>query len=164
VTRRIGTALIQRQAAAINRQLLSQPLWSAPEEAPPTAKRRRHTAEETTSPYHRASSLAHPDSPSASVASGVSTVTANSSFHRTPQENASRIWQQVDRMKRMALFLKNAQLAQSLLLEEMKECFLQEEEEEASAAEFGGSESLPFPEGEPNHYSSHPQENEENDC
>jgi hypothetical protein len=91
-------------------------------------------------------------------------VTAASSFKAPPEEDASRIWQQVDRMKRMALFLKNAQLAQSLLLEEMKECFLQEEEEEeeALAAEHGTYEGLSRHE-EVNYYPHHQQEYEESD-
>lgn len=37
--------------------------------------------------------------------------------------DAMNIWYQVDRMKRMSLFLTNAQMAQSLMYEEMKECY-----------------------------------------
>lgn len=47
----------------------------------------------------------------------------NNSDMRCPDEAAMRIWYQVDRMKRMSMFLKNAQMAQSLLLEEMKDCY-----------------------------------------
>jgi hypothetical protein len=37
------------------------------------------------------------------------------------QEQES-IWNQVDRMKRMSILLKNAQLAHSIFLQEMMEC------------------------------------------
>ena len=40
-----------------------------------------------------------------------------------PDDDATRIWYQVDRMKRMSIYLKNAQIAQSLLLEEMRDCY-----------------------------------------
>ena len=51
-----------------------------------------------------------------------------------PNEAAIRIWYQVDRMKRMSMFLKNAQMAQSLLFEELKDCCcnIQEGENESN--------------------------------
>jgi hypothetical protein len=61
-----------------------------------------------------------------STASATSTTqnsAGGSSDTNCPDEAAMRIWYQVDRMKRMSMFLKNAQIAQSLLFEELKDCY-----------------------------------------
>jgi hypothetical protein len=57
---------------------------------------------------------------------GMTAVTTSSNTMETngPNNNnatAIQIWYQVDRMKRMSMFLKNAQIAQTLFLEEMTE-------------------------------------------
>ena len=65
------------------------------------------------------------------VSTGAGHVTGNttsssvSTTNRTncPDEAAMKIWYQVDRMKRMSMFLKNAQIAHALLFEELKECY-----------------------------------------
>lgn len=66
---------------------------------------------------------ANSNASTASTTRNTSTGCTNNSAMHCPDEAAMRIWYQVDRMKRMSMFLKNAQMAQSLLLEEMKDCY-----------------------------------------
>jgi hypothetical protein len=73
-------------------------------------------------------SLVNTGSTDGNVSTASATRTTATSTRRTfeahcPDEAAMRIWYQVDRMKRMSMFLKNAQLAQSMLFEELKDCY-----------------------------------------
>lgn len=117
IARTVGAAVIKREAAAINRRLLQiqnqglqQPEEAADEE--PSKKRRKlnisDNREESPS-ADRTKSATHGDNARAAAAAAVS------------HQDQESIWNQVDRMKRMSMFLKNAQLAHNLLLQEMKE-------------------------------------------
>lgn len=113
ITRTIGAAVIKRHAVEINRRLLhtlKQGMESdnAEEESHRTKRRKLSTL----SPSSQSNAKSTTDGQSgAAAAASVSS-----------QEEES-IWNQVDRMRRMSMFLKNAQLAQSFFLQEMTESF-----------------------------------------
>ena len=115
IARTIGAAVIKREAAAINRRLLqiqNQGLQLDEEsvEEVPSQKRRKLSVSDNReeSPYaDRTQSENHGDNARAAAA--------------VSQQDQASIWNQVHRMKRMSIFLKNAQLAQNLLLQEMRE-------------------------------------------
>jgi hypothetical protein len=77
-----------------------------------------------------------------STATAATTATATATTPVTPSRDlcrdndkvAMQLWCQVDRLKRISMFLQNAQIAQALLYEEMKDCY------ENHTIEFGGND------------------------
>mgnify|MGYP003529950093 FL=1 len=90
----IGAAVIKREAADINRKLLSVQERSNIDYDAPPSKRQRTTT----------------DIPEDDVEPAVS------------YEEQVSIWNQVDRMQKMAIYLKNAKYAQDLFLRELQDC------------------------------------------
>jgi hypothetical protein len=143
ITRSIGSSVIKRQAASINRRLLELQQGQAnlhdceqtkaDEDMLPYSSKRQRTecnAHCNRQVSHKSNeSIDHDDEvsqgPTTASASSTSSTKDLSSLQQsspTSFENAAHIWEQVDRMKRMSMFLKNAQLAQNLLLEEINDC------------------------------------------
>jgi hypothetical protein len=147
ITRTIGAAVIKRQAAAINRQLLQIQMQnrnshhrdnngssSSSSRLPGSdctdtgplfdeeqgRVKRRKVVHSNDQDAHAATVASSPSSDDYVASDGC----------RGPEQNEEQarhdaIWYQVDRMKHMSMFLKNAQLAQSLFLQEMNDCLVE---------------------------------------
>jgi hypothetical protein len=148
ITRTIGAAVIKRQAAAINRQLLQIQMQnrdsdhhnnnngsSSSSRLPGSECADTGTLfDKEQGPVHKRRKVVHSndlDAQAATVASCPSSddCVASDRLHGQEQDNEQArhdaIWHQVDRMKHMSMFLKNAQLAQSLFLQEMNDCLVE---------------------------------------
>jgi hypothetical protein len=132
LTRTLGASVIKREAAIVNRRLLSvQKRTAAADEN--HANKRPKLDKEALAQAQSDSAQVSPSQISSSHEghkAGDDTLAASISY-----EEQVSIWDQVNRMKRMSMYLKNAQLAQHLLLQEMKVCRAEAIKEAQSAAE-----------------------------
>lgn len=113
LTRNIGAAVIKLESVAINRRLLNfQKLKSSGTDEERSTKRRKLCSSEQV--LFSSSDIGDRLAPSED-----SGALAAASYQEQESES---IWYQVNRMQRMSMCLKNAQLAQDLFLQEMSDC------------------------------------------